>query len=244
MTIRYSTLRNVTVVLLLAAVCALAYLYFFHPKVVTVAVPAPPPPEFARLSALVDAHIDTIFSPLDAQVPPIPHQELRMLRERFADGRVKTSVRAQPMYRTATQVCDALLSAIQERERASVSLADTRSKPYGVELSLDKKKAEEEQRRFFEFNIVRRWAEKSKPHRDRVVNLYSQLRAQERDFVSRTAGDSTEADGTIVLQHPASVQLRYGSATLPAGLRLRVIERNPAGLVVDYAGEHITLPQP
>ncbi len=130
MTIRYSTVRNFAIVLLLAAVCGLVYVHFFRPqepKLVTA-----PPPEFARLSALIDAHIDTIFSPLDGQVAPIPHQELRMLRGYFADGRTKASAHAQPMFQTAIQLCDTLLPAIQERERSSASLADTRSKPFTV----------------------------------------------------------------------------------------------------------------
>ena len=242
--------RSFGVLLLLAAVCAFLYVHFLRPAkpppVVTMRVPTPPPvqPAFARLSALVDAHIDSIFSPLDGQVPPIPHQELRGLRGDFADSLRTASAKAQPMHQTAIQLCDALLLATQERERASLSLADARSKPYSVALSQDKKKEEKEKREFFEFAIFRRWADNSKAHRDTVVNLYDQLRSQEREFTAGAAAlkPAAQAGDMIVLQRPTVVRLRYGSATLPAGLSLRVLERTADGLIVDYAGERVTLP--
>jgi len=61
------------------------------------------------------------------------------------------------MYKTAVDLCDALMLAIQERERESASLADTRSKAYSVALAENKKKEEAEKRRFFESGIIRRW---------------------------------------------------------------------------------------
>src|ERR1041385_6419795 len=228
MMIRASTLRNLLIVVLLAALFALAYVHFFRPQspqnVVEVPIPVPIEvrqiePAFQKLSALIDAHIDSIFSPLDGQVPPLPHQELHILRENFADSLSKASSNAQPMYKTAVDLCDALMLAIQERERESASLADTRSKAYSVALAENKKKEEAEKRRFFESGIIRRWAENSKPHRDRVANLYSHLRAQERDFAAKL--DSHEpgpqVGDMLVLRHPTSVRLRYGTATLPAG---------------------------
>ena len=48
----------------------------------------------------------------------------------------------------------------------------------------------------------------------------------------------------IVLRQPTPVKLKYGSATLPAGLSLHIISKTPdGGVVVDYAGEHVTLAQ-
>ena len=257
MTIHFSTLRNLAIVLLLSAVCALGYVHFFglgkftfverfygvpYPVVVD---GRPIEPEFQRLSALIDAHIETIFSPLDGKVPPIPHEDLRTLRESFADAVPKAAVRAQSMCQTAVQLCDALLGAIQERERASVSLADTRSKAYGVALSQDAKREEEDKRRFFEAGIARRWAESAKPHRAQVVGLYQRLRTQERDFTAGAeASDACPEIGKmIVLKHPTSVRLRYGTATLPAGLSLRVVGCTTFDWIVDYSGEHVTIPQ-
>lgn len=243
MIIRYTTLRNLGVVVVLAAFCALLYVHFFRPRLVGVPYPvAVAEPELARLSTLVDNYIDAIFSPLDGKVPPIPHQELQMLRERFADSLPKVSPAGQPMYQTAVQLCDGLLAAIQERERSSVSLADTRSKPYGAALSGDAKKEQEDKRRFFEFGIIRRWADNSKSYRDKVDRLYSQLRAEERDRRESSRTDY-EQGGTIVLQHPTTVHLHYGNATLPAGLSLRVLDRTVNGIIVEYAGEQVTLPR-
>jgi hypothetical protein len=247
MTIRASTVRNFGILVLLGAVCALVYLHFFRPEKPARVVEVPPiQPAFQRLSALIDAHIGNIFSPLDGQVPPIPHQELRVLRENFADSLSKESARAQPIYQTAVQLCDALLLAIQERERALASLADTRSKAYGVALSQNKKKEEEEKRQFFEVGVARRWADNLKAHRERVVNLYSRLRAQEREFTANmdSSGTSEQVGNTIVLKHPTSVRLRYGTATLPAGLSLRIVRRTKFDVIVEYAGEHVAIPQP
>jgi len=61
------------------------------------------------------------------------------------------------------------------------------------------------------------------------------------------AGAGAQASATpvgdyIVLQQPTSVQLKYGSATLPAGLSLHIVSKTSDTVVVDYAGEHITLP--
>jgi hypothetical protein len=161
-----------------AALCALIYLRYMPP------IPAQKPvqhPEILRLSTLVDGHINSIFSPLDGKVPPIPHQELRTLRESFADALNKSTGEEKALYKTAIDLSDVLLAAIRERETAAVSLGDTRSKPYSVALSPDQRKAEKEKRDFFEFSILRRWSDNSRSYRDRTVRLYTQLRTEERN---------------------------------------------------------------
>ena len=173
--------------LVLAALSALLYLRYFHPPEAT-HVGARQEPRITRLSALIDAHINNIFSPLDGQIPPIPHQELRVLREDFADALSKVPLQERFLYQTAIQLCDELLAAIQERERELASLADTRSKAYSVALSQNQKKEEADKRHFFEFNIARRWLENSKSYRDRVIALYARMRQQERQLLAqRTA---------------------------------------------------------
>lgn len=254
MTIQYKTLWKTAATLILGAMAAFAYVrYFAKPGPEPAALFAAggtsaesgnqPPPEFARLSVLIDGYIDAVFSPLEAGMPPTPQHELRMLREHFADSVGKVSGRAQPMYQTAIQLTDALFAAIKERETSAASLSDMRSKAYGVALSQDKKKAEEERRKFFESNVLRRWADSSRSLRDGVVKLYTRLRQQEREFSVGGLPSAPGEPGTmIVLQHPATVRLRYGSATLPAGLSLRVVDRTASGIVVEYGGERITLP--
>jgi hypothetical protein len=46
----------------------------------------------------------------------------------------------------------------------------------------------------------------------------------------------------LVLRQPTSVRLKYGSATLPAGLSLHIVSKTSDAVVVDYAGEHVTIP--
>jgi hypothetical protein len=58
---------------------------------------------------------------------------------------------------------------------------------------------------------------------------------------SGTSIASGESDH-IVLRKPTPVRLKYGSAILPAGMSLRIVSKNADALVVDYAGENVTLP--
>ncbi len=55
-------------------------------------------------------------------------------------------------------------------------------------------------------------------------------------------GGSTTDNDHIVLQQPTPVRLKYGNATLPAGLSLHIVSKTSDAVVVDYAGEHVTLP--
>ena len=56
------------------------------------------------------------------------------------------------------------------------------------------------------------------------------------------AGANADNPDQIVLKQPTPVRLKYGSAVLPAGLSLHVVSKTADGVVVDYAGEHVTLP--
>jgi hypothetical protein len=47
---------------------------------------------------------------------------------------------------------------------------------------------------------------------------------------------------TIMLTQPVQVKLKYGVATLPAGLTLPIVGGDADGIVVEYAGEKVTLP--
>jgi hypothetical protein len=182
--------KRLSLAIAAAALCALLYLRLAPSQPV---LPTPPvteagirlQPSILRLSALVDKHIDQIFSPLEAKIPPLPQQELRMLREAFADGARAGLPEERPVYTTAFQLCDRLLSAIQEREQAALTLADSRAKPFSVALARDSTQEAEEKKRFFESNIHKRWADASTRHRNHVAQLYSRLREQERQFNSR-----------------------------------------------------------
>ena len=166
-------MRKFLLIIVFAALCAFLYVHFR---------PVQPTKEnaIARLSRLVDSHIDSIFSPLEGAAPPTPHHEIRQLRGLLADASLTATRPDQPNYNAAVQLCDTLLNAIQERERANLSLADTRSKAYAVGLSQNRLKEEADKRRFFEFTIARRWAENSQSYRTRVNSLYNYIREHER----------------------------------------------------------------
>jgi hypothetical protein len=224
-------LRRFAALFVLAALCALLYFKFLRSpepsKPVATSV-TPAPPQIAALCEMVNQHIDSIFSSIETDARAIPEHEFRTLRESFADFRSKAPLGAQAMYETAVQLCDTLLFAIQERERTALRFTDIRLK---ADTSA-------------ELMIVRHWSAISKTCRDRVVNLYTLLRNQERQlsFTTELQQSMPESRGTITLAHPTTVHFRYGSGILPSGLALRVVERNAIGTIVDYSGELVALP--
>src|SRR5690606_31853944 len=133
-----------------------------------------------RLSLLVESHIGTIFSPLEGVAPPLSDHEIRQLRAQLVDAHRSASEKEKMTYRIAAEICDTLVAAMREREKANLSLADTRSKPYAAPLSADKIKEIEGKTRFFETGITRRWAEHSRQYRERISKLYGRIREEER----------------------------------------------------------------
>lgn len=182
-------LRNF--IFLLLSIAAVGFLYWKYFRPGPPAAPPKPPPAkeqppkqavISRLSTFVDSHIDAIFSPLEGVVPPVPHHELRKLRENLIDTTKLATPAEKPMYDTAVNLCDTLLAAVKERERAALNLADSRSKPVALSLSGDKARDEADKRKFFEHEILRRWLENSKTYRDKVNALYKRLRDTERQL--------------------------------------------------------------
>jgi hypothetical protein len=47
---------------------------------------------------------------------------------------------------------------------------------------------------------------------------------------------------TITLQQQTPVHVKYGTTTLPAGLTLHVVSRDPKGITVEYNGELVVVP--
>lgn len=264
MRITYGTIWKLAAVVALAAICALFYLKFLRPdhapNAEGVAQPAPNliellkpkapaptvDPDFATLSALVDAHSDAIFSPLSGQGPSLPKPEVTALRSKFT-AIIKTAPpRGQTAYQSAIQLCDALLLGMEERERSVASLADTRAKPHAAAMSANQKKELEEKKKFFESSIVRRWSENSKTYRAQIVTLRARLQDGQRQITQPSDSKMMAAQpgDTIVLQYPTPVRLKYGSTTLPAGLALRVVGRTSNSVTVDYSGEQVVVPLP
>jgi hypothetical protein len=66
-------------------------------------------------------NLDNILAPLDQRVP-LPRAELSQLRENLLDQSAKAPDPQKPAYRSAIAVCDAIGSAMDEREKAIASL--------------------------------------------------------------------------------------------------------------------------
>ena len=244
----WDSVRAFAKLLALAAFCALLYLKFFNrveatkPAVekekIVIIEHSPPPrePEIERLSAFVDRYINAIFSPLEGNVTPIPYQELSMLRENMADANVNAAGARKEMLQTGIGLCDTLLAAIKEREKAELSLADTRAKAYHNTLQ-NPKKDEQEKKRFFEFTIKRRWSDNCKSFRDTTDLLYSRLRNKERE-AQQLASRSLAASGQAPLPRyaklaaPHEIQIPYGTLTLPKGIPVTIIQDEGAVVTV------------
>lgn len=90
---------------------------------------APPPPApaglqppSARLSQFTAAHLDAILAPID-QRPALPRTELSQLRAALTDEAARAPEAQKDQFTTALAVCDALNSAMDEREQAVASAA-------------------------------------------------------------------------------------------------------------------------
>jgi hypothetical protein len=153
-------------------------------------------PAIVSLSALVDKHVDAIFSPLDNPttrpenrvVLPSRH-ELRQLREFFADELPKATPSTGPLYQTAISLCDTLMATIDRRTEFTLRLDATRSVAAATRLdekpqANDAGRASSEKAQHFEGAIRNDWEKSKQPYRARVDGLYFQLRAQERAFLN------------------------------------------------------------
>src|SRR5438552_17560360 len=93
----------------------------------TIALAQQPPAQEPRhkpsdlLSVFFRNHLDRILSPIDQSVP-LPRTRVTELRTQFADQWAKAPDAKKPMFEAAVRVCDALASAMDEREKAIASL--------------------------------------------------------------------------------------------------------------------------
>ena len=248
MKISFATLWKLAALLALAAICALLYLKFLRPTDVSESkapksAAAEVDPNFARLSSWIEALGDGLFSPLEGKAPQPPPRDLIALRQEIVNTLRRSPSRGQPAYQTATELCDALLLAMQGREHFAASLAETRAKPHATGTSANPKREAEEKQKFFEASIAQRWSENSKTYRAQISNLRDRLRNDVRR-ISQASDVTAQAGDTLVLQHATPVRLKYGTTTLPAGLALRVVGRTSNSVTVEYSGEHVVVPLP
>jgi hypothetical protein len=176
------------------------------------------------------------------------------------------------MYKAAVAVCDAISSAMDEREKAIASLQGSAAVHGPTDLGAHRKdipsrggigtamladatlrrEAHEEQNRkqeaaqtdnFFNTQLQTNWTQRTLQLRQSINQLY----AREREAEGQAQQSSTGAGGgsganTITLDKPVQVKVKYGTATIQAGTTLPVVSRDANGVVVQYMGENVTLP--
>ena len=228
---------------------------------------APPAPVGSRapaaeLGSFLTAHLDSILVPLD-QPAGLPRNQVMQLRESFIERGTKVPANEKPAYEAAINVCAALSQAMDEREKAIASLQGSASVHGPSDLGehrkdnptwrdLARERHEERNRKqqasqsdnFLTTQLKTNWSQRAVQLRQNVNQLYAREREAERGSQQQQANAGPAVSGdTITLDKPVQVKVKYGSATIPAGTTLRVVNRDANGLVVDYAGENVTLPR-
>jgi hypothetical protein len=227
------------------------------------APPAPPPGSRAPSAELGDflaAHLDRILAPLD-QPEGLPRNQVMQLRESFIDRGTKAPSNEKPPYEAAINVCAALSQAMDEREKAIASLQGSASVHGPSDLGehrkddptwrdLARERHEERNRKqqaaqgdnFLTTQLKTNWSQRTVQLRQNINQLYAREREAERESQQQAKTGGAVAADTITLDKPVRVKVKYGTATIPAGTTLRVVSRDAKGVVVDYAGENVTLP--
>lgn len=168
-------MRSIVLLFLLAALGAAAYWWLDQE------IPSP----VAKLSSLVDEHVDELLGPL----PPIsaipssatsPTHDLRSLREDILDQQKQAPPGQRQKFQIATELCGLLIAAAESRDQHIARLADTRAKNTVSPLSENPGPHAAERLRFFQNGITRSWLEASTKLRSAIDRKYTQLRLLER----------------------------------------------------------------
>lgn len=177
------------------------------------------------LSLFFQNHLDRILSPIGQPVPvPLPHARVTQLREQFADQWSKAPEADKPMYQAAVAVCDAVSSAMDERQKAIASLQGSRAVHGPSDLGARRKdiptrgtlgdaqlaglglqrEAYEEQNRkqearqndnFFNTQLETNWSHRTAQLRQNINALYARERESEREFTA--TADSSDRMGQV-----------------------------------------------
>lgn len=215
------------------------------------------PPSVA-LSRFGGAHLDQILAPIDQNVP-LPRNELMQLRGSFLEWKAKAPPNEQSAWQVAVAVCDALNSAMDEREKARANLESSSAVHGASDLGARRKdhlrnrREWERERReganrkqdaaqndaFLDSTLRTNWTQRAIQLRQHIVSLHIQLQELER----QSAGQPGAVVGdTVTLRQATPVHVKYGMITLPAGTNLHVVSRDPRGITAEYNGELVILP--
>jgi hypothetical protein len=228
---------------------------------------AQPPPIGSRapsveLGEFGAAHLDRILSPLDQRID-LPRGLLTELRESFIDRGSKAMTNEKPAYQQAVAVCNAVSQAMDERDQAISNVqgsstvhgsydlgAHRKDRPNWKELQ--RERHEEQNRKeqaaqkdnFLNTQLRTNWQQRAIQLRRTIDQLYARERELERQAQQGSnVGGPLALTDSITLDKPIQVKVKYGTATIPAGTTLPVVNRDANGVVVDYAGEKVTLPK-
>jgi hypothetical protein len=172
-------MKKLLLALILLGAGLWAYLHFSAPA------PRAEPDAVLRLSSFIEGQIDAVLGPLpiganEGVASTSRTQELRRLREDIRDFETKATAGDRKQLATATQLCDSLLRASEERDEHLARLKDTRAKNKPSALADDPERDAAERLRFFENGIAHSWSETAKTLRATIDRQYAQLRALER----------------------------------------------------------------
>jgi hypothetical protein len=207
------------------------------------------------------AFLDRILAPLDQRVDQ-PRSLLIQLQESFKDRRSKAPSNEQPAYQAAVVVCNAISQAMNERDQAVSSMQASSSLHGSYDLGehrkdrptwkdLERERHEEQNRKeeraqkdnFLNSQLKANWQQRTLQLRQRIDRLYARERELERQAQQpATIGAAAATANTITLDKPVQIKVKYGTVTIPPGTMLTIISRDANGIVVDYAGEKVTLP--
>jgi|GEM_PF-1963116 hypothetical protein len=207
------------------------------------------------------ASLDKILAPLDQQTA-LPRNQVTQMRESFRDRGTKAAPNERLVYEAAINVCAAISQAMDEREKAIASLQGSASVHGPSDLGAHRKddpsrrelrreRHEEKNRKqqaaqtdnFLTTQLKTGWTQRAMQLRQNINQLYARERDAERQGqqAASPAGAAPSAN-TITLDKPVQVKVKYGTATIPSGTVLTIVSRDANGIVVDYAGEKVTLP--
>jgi hypothetical protein len=191
--------------------------------------PAGPQPPSARLSQFTAAHLDHILASLDQQIQ-LPRTELAQLRESFVDQWTKAPQTDKAAYQAAVAVCDALSSAMAERDKAiadsqpsnivhgvqethdaTVSIPRGRGRGRAANAAVRQEKYENQKNQnqaaqkdaFLNSNVRKQWLDRAAILRQQIQQLSSRQRDAERAAAQATStSTSTPSSAPTVTPPP------------------------------------------
>lgn len=216
------------------------------------------PPSLA-LERFGGAHLDQILGPIDQNVN-LPRTELTQMRESFLTWKTKAPPNEQPAWSMAVRVCDALNTAMDEREQARGGFDNAMAVHGSYDLNArradhprnwrewERERHEEENRKqeaaqkdhFLNTTLRTNWTQRAMQLRRQIVSLHTQLQELERQTAQ--PGAMTAGGDTVTIRQPTPVHVKYGTVTLAPGTNLHVVSRDPRGITAEYNGELVIVP--